>query len=75
MAVKQALFAEWKRHPVTQELLRELHAGVETVVAQMVNREAPDLAKDQFARAFVRVADDIITWQPEFIPEEDQDGN
>jgi hypothetical protein len=70
MAVSKQLFGDWKRNPVTQELMQELREGVEKVVSQMVVREIPDSAKDQFCRAFVRVADDVINWQPEFLQEE-----
>lgn len=75
MAVKRALYQDWKRHPVTQELFEELKQGAATVIAQMVNRDAPDLAKDQFCRAFIKVADDVVCWQPDFLLEEEEDDN
>lgn len=77
MAVRRSLYLDWRRHPVTQELMKELAQVTEGLVASMINREIPDLHKDQFCRAFVRCADEVISWQPtEFLPEEEEeDGN
>lgn len=69
MAVSREQFGEWKAHPVTQQFKDELREAVETLVGEMVMRREPDLHKDAFTRAFVRAADSILTWAPEFTAE------
>lgn len=70
MAVRKELYGEWKTHPVTDELKRELRETLETLVGQMVMRMEPDPGRDGFTRAFARAVDVVLSWQPEFITEE-----
>jgi hypothetical protein len=70
MAVKKELFHEWKTHPVTDELKRELRETLEILVGQMVSRMEPDPARDGFTRAFARAVDVVLSWQPDIITEE-----
>jgi hypothetical protein len=70
MPVTKGMFGEWKNHPCTQELHSELLADMEKRISSMINRERPDPDADQFVRAFVKIADAIISWQPEFMTEE-----
>lgn len=70
MAVSKAQYSEWKTHPVTEELKRELTVTLETLVGQMVMRMEPDPGRDGFTRAFARAVDVVLSWQPEFITEE-----
>lgn len=69
MAVRKEEFYEWKTHPVTDELKRELRETLETLVAQMVNRMEPEPARDGFTRAFAKAVDVVFSWQPEFTEE------
>jgi hypothetical protein len=72
MAIRREQFREWQTHAVTEQLKSELRETLEILVAQMVNRMEPDPARDSFTRAFAKAVDSIISWQPEFTSE-DQD--
>jgi len=72
MAVSKQLFGDWKRHPVTEEMLKELLQDTSREVSKMITREVPDGPRDQFVRALVKITDDIVTWEPDFLPEEDE---
>ncbi len=72
MAVTRNAYGDWKRHSVTEELMQEIRSTMEDAISKMVIREEPDYDKDMFTRAFVRVADSVLNWQPEFVKEEDQ---
>lgn len=75
MAVRKELYGEWKAHPVTEELKRELITTLETLVGQMVSRMEADPARDGFTRAFAKAVDVILSWEPEFTPEEKDAAN
>jgi arsenate reductase-like glutaredoxin family protein len=70
MAVLKLQFSDWKNNPVTQELFAHLLQLSSDQVAKMINRERPDEANDQFIRAFVKVVDEVISWQPDLVSEE-----
>lgn len=67
--VTKEMYGEWKRNKVTQEFVRELQEFVESQVAAMIRRSHPDEAADQLCRAVVRVADELLSWEPEFTKE------
>ena len=69
MAVRKEQFGDWKAHPVTLEFRKELQEAVEMLVGEMVTRREPDEHRDAFTRAFVRAADSILTWTPDFAEE------
>ena len=69
MAVTKSLYADWKNHQVTQELMSELAGDMEGHIATMINRGKPDQDNDQWIRAFVKVATSVIEYQPEIIQE------
>mgnify|MGYP003411350681 CR=1 FL=1 len=73
MAVSKEAYRDWRNNSVTQALMEDLRETVETEVAKMINRDIPDQARDQFTRAFVKTADQIISWEPEFPKEEEKD--
>jgi BMFP domain-containing protein YqiC len=67
MAVSRSFYSDWKRHPVTEELMQEIRSMMEDAISRMVMREEPDYDKDMAVRAFVKVADSVLNWQPEFL--------
>lgn len=69
MAIRREQFGEWKIHPVTQALHRDLIEALESLVGSMVARLEPNPHMDQYTRAFARATDAILNWQPEFLPE------
>ena len=77
MAIRKEMYGEWKTHPATAELRKDLVETLESLVGQMVGRMEPDYDKDAFTRAFARAVDAILNWQPEFLPDEkeEDDGN
>lgn len=72
MAVRKELYVDWVRNPVTEALKEELRVDVENLVAEMIRRDRPDADRDQYVRAFVKVADAVISWTPEFVKTEEE---
>lgn len=75
MAVNKTLYHEWKSHPVTEALKKDLRETLEALVGQMVTRIDPDPHRDSFTRAFARATDAILSWEPEFTTEEQDAAN
>ena len=73
MAIRKEMYGEWKTHPATVELRKDLIETLESLVGQMVSRLEPNPHMDAFTRAFARATDAILNWQPEFLPEEQEE--
>jgi len=58
---------EWRDHIVTQALMTELTEMMERYVAIMVSRKRPDNDEDNWIRAYVEVAKDVLGFQPPII--------
>ena len=67
MALTIEQYREWKQHRGTQELMSSLRESLEMYVAKMLTRDRPDPDNDQWIRAYAKITDEILSWQPEII--------
>jgi len=61
------MYADWKNHPVTQELMLEFQGNMESHIATMINRKFPEPDQDQYIRAYVKVATEVIEFEPKIV--------
>jgi len=61
----------WRSHPLTKAFFEEISELASECAAQVLNREAPDIAKDQFLKGYVRGISEFAGWQPQIEQEED----
>lgn len=59
-------FVSWRNQEVTQELKKELLEAIENAAMEILNRETPNLDRDQFLRGFIKGMNVAIEWVPEF---------
>ena len=72
MSVTKSVWADWKNHPVTVELMDELNTNMEHYVAELVRDiRDRDIDRDIYLRAYIAVARDVRGFFPE-IKEEDE---
>jgi uncharacterized phage-associated protein len=71
MAVTRLQLSDWRNNPVTQALFRELKQNIDNYIAEIINRQRADNERDQFIRAYVKVADDVVAYDPPTISESD----
>ena len=74
MSVTKSQYADWKNHPVTQELKEQMKATMENYVAELV-RDVKDrnFDRDIYLRAYIAVATDVIGFTPEYVVEDFQE--
>ena len=72
MAVTKSMLADWRNNTVTQTLMLELQETMENYVAELV-RDNPERSydRDNWIRAYIALAKDVIAFSPEIVDEED----
>lgn len=65
--ITREMYGEWKRHEVTQMLMLTLKDNLENYVVKMLNRTSPDEYEDQFIRAYAKITDAVLGWEPEIV--------
>lgn len=66
-------FVSWRNQVVTQELKKELLEAIENAAMEILNRETPNLDRDQFLRGLIKGMNIAIEWNPEFFALETQE--
>jgi hypothetical protein len=73
MSVTKSQYADWKNHPVTQELKEDIQGNMENYVAELVRDNLDrNYDRDHYLRAYVALATDVLGYTPE-LREDDQD--
>ena len=74
MALSKSDYIAWRDSKETQELFVELQEAAESVASEVLQREDPNIDRDQFLRGFLKAIDSVLSWRPEFIEENRDEG-
>lgn len=66
MAITREKFRDWKQNEITQAMMETMRVNLEDYIATMIRRITPNDAEDQFIRAYARITDSVLSWEPEF---------
>ena len=74
MALSKSDYIAWRDSKETQEIFTELREAAESVAAELLNRESINVDRDQFLKGFLKAIDQVLSWRPEFIEENNNEG-
>jgi len=63
----------WKNDKCYRELDAVLREAIGTYGAELVNREVSNPDRDMFVRGAIKALIEVMEWEPELVPEEEQE--
>ena len=73
MLVHKADYVAFKNTSVYEAARQDVAEAVSRALAEMVNNEELTQARHNFLRGFVAGSTALLEWEPEFIPEENEE--
>ena len=71
--VNRQEFIEWRNQPLTQEWLMEANDQANLKIKEVMTRKEVNPGLDQYLKGYFAALDEMIGWQPEFVPESVED--
>lgn len=70
-------YLDWRSMPMTQALYEDIRSQAEGLAAEIINRQDENPKRDSFCKGNLSMADQVLRWRPDFVPEPtlDEDGN
>jgi hypothetical protein len=63
--VNKADYIGWRDSEVTQVLLQEVKESIESVAAELLTRELPNIDRDTFLKGYLKGLESVLSWRPE----------
>jgi hypothetical protein len=67
--VSKQEYTDWRDHPITQELYKDVGSQAEESGAIILRSSTVDTSRDQFHRGVINMASQVIAWVPELSEE------
>jgi hypothetical protein len=64
--VNKADYIAWRDSAVTQSLLTDCKEAIESIAAELLTRELPNIDRDTFLKGHLKGLEAVLSWRPEF---------
>jgi hypothetical protein len=70
--VNKADYIAWRDGAITQELIRDCKEAIESIAAELLTRELPNIDRDTFLKGHLKGLEAVLTWRPELAEDNDE---
>jgi hypothetical protein len=70
--VNKADYIAWRDSEVTQTLITDCREAIESIAAELLTRELPNIDRDTFLKGYLKGLEQCLSWRPEFVEDNNE---